>query len=208
MHDRTVHVVDDDAGFRASLRAMLEANGFVVAEYGDGHAFLEAITPAPQGCVLVDVRMPGMDGFALQTRLRELAIEIPVIVITGAADVAMAVRAMKAGAVDFLEKPFKPSALIEAIRLARSRTAAQSDCEPEVAAFRERLPQLTEREREILEGIVAGLPFKVIAYRLGISPRTVEVHRAHIGDKLGVTGLSNLVRLALAASVVSGPKWR
>ncbi len=208
MHDITIHVIDDDATFRASLRAMLETNGFVVIEYGDGDAFLEAITPSPQGCALIDVRMPGMDGFALQRHLHDQGIEIPVIVITGAADIPTAVRAMKAGAVDFLEKPFHPSALIDAIKSAHSRSTNQAGSEPEIAAFRARLAQLTEREREILEGIVAGLPFKIIAHRLGISPRTVEVHRAHIGEKLGVSGLSNLVRFALAASVVSGPKWR
>ncbi len=201
MPDRLVHIVDDDAPFRDSLRLMLEGHGFRVEEFASGLSFVETIEHAPAGCALVDVNMPELDGLALQEHLNERGVSIPVIVMTGAADVPTAVRAMKAGAVDFIEKPFELATVLEAIGTALGRAAVPADDDPQVAAFRARLADLTPREREILQAVVAGNPTKVIAYDLDISPRTVHVHRARISDKLGVTGLSNLVRLALAAGV-------
>ena len=202
MSERLVQIVDDDGAFRDSLRLMLEAHGYAVAEFASGRKFVDTIEATPTGCALVDVNMPELDGLALQELLNSLGVTIPVIIMTGAADVPTAVRAMKAGAVDFIEKPFDLSTVQVAIDTALGRVVAPAAADdPRLAAFRTRLDDLTPREREILETVVGGNPTKVIAYELDISPRTVHVHRARIGDKLGVTGLSNLVRLALAAGV-------
>ena len=201
MADRVIHIVDDDAPFRDSLRMMLEAHGFRVAEFSSGRSFVDIAGNSPPGCALVDVNMPELDGLALQELLNQRGIRIPVIVMTGVADVPTAVRAMKAGAVDFIEKPFEPATLLEAIGTALGRLDTPASEDTQVGAFRSRLADLTPREREILEAVVAGNPTKVIAYDLDISPRTVHVHRARISDKLAVTGLSNLVRRALAAGV-------
>lgn len=196
----TLHLVDDDAGFRASLATLLRTMGYRVEEYEGGRAFAAAAAGAAPGCALVDVCMPDLDGVTLLEDLAMQAIAMPVIILTGNATVPMAVQAMKAGAVDFLEKPFRPEALRMAVdsALARNGTAA---LRTGTADFAGRLATLTPREREVLEGVVAGLPTKVIAYRLGISARTVDVHRARINDKLQVRGLSNLIRAALAAGV-------
>ena len=202
MTDRQIHIVDDDEPFRDSLRLMLETQGFHVRDYASGRAFVEAAATAPAGCALVDVNMPELDGLALQELLNSRGISMPVIIMTGAANVPIAVRAMKAGAVDFIEKPFELATVLEAIRTAFERTTAPADEDPRVVELHGRLADLTPREREILEAVVAGSPTKVIAYDLDISPRTVHVHRARIGDKLGITGLPNLIRLALAAGVV------
>lgn len=201
--DAMIHVVDDDADFRASLVRLLEVLGYGVREYGSGRAFADAAPGLPGGCALIDVCMPDLDGLALQRELAERRIAIPVIIITGHGDVPMAVRAMKAGAVDFLQKPFSPASLRASIEAALRRrpVALGPDAEPEAAAFLTRLETLSAREREVLEGIVAGHPTKVIAFNLGISMRTVDVHRSRITEKLQVRGLPNLVRLALAAGV-------
>lgn len=206
-HILPVHVVDDDAPFRDSLRLMLEACGLAVIDFACGRSFVDHAARAPGGCALVDVNMPDLNGLALQELLNERGLAMPVILMTGQADVPMAVRAMKAGAVDFIEKPFSLDTVLGAIAAAGARSPpaaslpAVAPDDPALAAFRSRLADLTPREREILEAVVAGSPTKVIAYDLGISPRTVHVHRARVGDKLGVTGLPNLVRLALAAGV-------
>ena len=208
MTDRQIHIVDDDEPFRDSLRLMLETLGFPVRDYSSGRSFVEAVSAAPAGCALVDVNMPELDGLALQELLNSRGISIPVIIMTGAANVPIAVRAMKAGAVDFIEKPFELGTVLEAIRAAFERTTAPADEDPRVVELRGRLADLTPREREILEAVVAGNPTKVIAYDLDISPRTVHVHRARIGDKLGITGLPNLIRLALAAGVAGHASTR
>ncbi len=204
MADGLIHVVDDSTSFRESLRLMLEASGFSVREHHDGRAFLDAITPRPCGCALVDITMPDLDGLALQEQLNSRGIDVPVVIMTGNADVPKAVRAMKAGAVDFIEKPFVLKTLLAAIAAAQARLSVSPSVpdDPQLASVRVRLSDLTGREREILEAVVAGHTTKTIAHRLGISPRTVDAHRARVSDKLGVVGLSNLVRLALAAGVV------
>lgn len=199
MPKRLVHIVDDDAPFRASVALLLRESGYAVAEHPDGVRFLDAVGSAPSGCALVDVSMPGLDGLALQRALKERGIAMPLILMTARASVPTAVRAMKDGAIDFIEKPFDLPDLLAAIDAALARCAAPED--PEVAAFRERLADLTDREHEVLGGIVAGLPTKVIAFNLGISPRTVDAHRAKIAARLHVSGVPNLIRLAIAAGV-------
>lgn len=196
----TLHVVDDDAGFRASLATLVRTMGYRVEEYDGGRAFAAAAAGAAPGCALVDVCMPDLDGVTLLEDLAARSIAMPVIILTGNATVPMAVQAMKAGAVDFLEKPFRPEALRAALDTALARNGSTA-LRTGNADFTGRLTTLTPREREVLEGVVAGLPTKVIAFRLGISARTVDVHRARINDKLQVRGLSNLIRAALAAGV-------
>lgn len=197
----TIHIIDDDAGFRSSLSTLLRAMGFHVAEHDGGRAFAAIAAQAAPGCALVDVCMPDMDGLSLMQELTGRGLAIPVVILTGNATVSLAVQAMKAGAVDFLEKPFKPEALRSAIQTALARGSAHG-LTVEPADFAARLATLTPREREVLEGVVAGQPTKTIAFRLGISARTVDVHRARITDKLQVRGLSNLVRASLAAGVL------
>ncbi len=199
--DRLVHIVDDDGPFRDSLRLMLEAHGFEVCEYNSGPSFIEASEGPLMGCALVDVNMPELTGLALQELLNSRNIAVPVIIMTGVADVSTAVRAMKAGAVDFIEKPFELATVLHAIQSALCRVAPNEEESPDITDFKARLSNLTSRERQILEAVVAGSPTKIIAYELNISPRTVHAHRARIGNKLGVTGLSNLVRLAITSGV-------
>lgn len=194
----TIHVVDDDAAIRDSLRMLLEAAGFAVQTHDSGTAFLAA-APAPGGCVLTDVRMPEIDGLELQNRLAESGIRLPVIVMTGQADVPVAVRAMKAGAVDFLEKPFNDEELITAVRRALDESKRIQESASVAAEAADRLAVLTPREREVLGHLVTGLPTKAIANELGASPRTIEVHRARVFEKLQVHSLPELVRLVLAA---------
>lgn len=201
--DRTIHVVDDDPDFRASLVRLLTVMGYSVREYADGKEFAAVAPGLSDGCALVDICMPELDGLTLQRMLTDQGVSLPIIIITGHGDVPIAVQAMKAGAVDFLQKPFAADALRASIQAALDRGA--SPVQPEMAAFMARLETLTAREREVLEGIVAGHPTKVIAYRLGISARTIDVHRARIAEKLEVRGLSKLVRLALEAGVVPSP---
>jgi two-component system response regulator FixJ len=196
-----VHVVDDDASVRDSLRILLEASGFTVATYGAATEFLIAAPSTAGGCVLTDIRMPDLGGLELQERLSSREVRLPVIVMTGQGDVALAVRAMKAGAVDFLEKPFADEQLIDAVEraLRQSRTAEESD--RLAAAATRKLSELTPREREVLELLIAGLPTKAIANRLGASPRTIEVHRARVFAKLDADTLPEIVRIAQAAGV-------
>ena len=196
-----VHVVDDDAGMRDSLRMLLESQGFSVQTHESAMAFLAGAATAP-GCVLTDLRMPEIDGLELQRRLRDQGSPLPVIVMTAAADVGIAVRAMKTGAIDFLEKPFAEGALFDAIgrALAESERLRAADAAAHDAA--ERLAALTPREREVLDLLVDGLPNKAIANVLGTSPRTIEVHRARVLEKLQAHSLPDLVRIVLTA----GPK--
>ncbi len=199
---RTVHIVDDEAAVRQSLARLFRTAGFAPLSYGSAQAFLAAATSLAAGCILLDVRMPAMDGLELQLRLNDLGVGLPLIVITGHADVAIAVQAMKAGAVDFIQKPYEDDVLLGAVEVALSRGAGSvQDREMQRAASL--VTRLSRREREVLDGLVAGRPSKVIAFHLGISVRTVEVHRARMMDRLGVRRLAEAVRLAVMARLQS-----
>ncbi len=193
----TVHIVDDDAAIRDLLRMLLELAGFAVRTHDSAAAFLAAAPPSG-GCVLTDVRMPEIDGLELQQRLNDRGITLPVIVMTGQGDVPVAVRAMKAGAVDFLEKPFGDAQLFDAVRRALEQSKRCQEAKSATAAAAARIAALTPREREVLELLVTGWPTKAIAKELGASPRTIEVHRARVFEKLQARSLPDLVRLVLA----------
>ncbi len=199
-----VYIVDDDEPIRDSLGLQLETAGFAVRSFGSAQGFLDAAPGLAPGCLVSDVRMPDMDGLELLRLLAERAMPFVVVVMTGYADVPVAVRAMKAGAVDFVEKPFTEEAILDSIALAQQRLARSREETEAGEAARARLALLTERERQVLEGLAAGLPNKTVAYDLGISPRTVEVHRARIMEKMQARNLSHLVRLALAAGIAIG----
>ncbi|HXF86951.1 MAG TPA: response regulator FixJ [Xanthobacteraceae bacterium] len=200
--DRVVHVIDDDEAMRKSLAFMLRAAKLEVQTYATATDFLEHLPQAKSGCIVTDVRMPGISGIDLLKRLRELKVAMPVIVITGHGDVPLAVQAMKEGAIDFLEKPFEEEAMLAAIRAAFAAHAVDADRQRAVADIREKLASLSTREREVLEGLVSGQANKVIAYNLGISPRTVEIYRANVMTKMQASSLSELVRMALIGGVV------
>ncbi|MER8963319.1 MULTISPECIES: response regulator FixJ [unclassified Mesorhizobium] len=192
-----VHVVDDDVDVRKSLGFLLATADFAVRLYESATAFLATATSSLDGCIVTDVRMPGIDGIEFLRQLRTRGHTIPVIVMTGHADVALAVQAMKEGAADFIEKPFDDEVLIEAIRSALDNRNQADATHPQSVEIRGRLAALSERERQVLDGLVSGLPNKTIAYDLGISPRTVEIHRANVMSKMAASSLSHLVRMAL-----------
>ena len=199
--ERIVHLVDDDEAIRRSAGFMLKTSGFQVKSYASGVAFLKEAKEAAPGCILLDVRMPEVDGLEVQQSLRERGIGYPVVVMTGHGDVGLAVQAMKAGAVDFIEKPFEKAVLLSALEeaFARLERAGRGRARGEEAKVR--LQALTPRERDVLQGLVRGHPNKTIAYDLDISPRTVEIHRANLMTKLGVASLSEALRLAFAAGM-------
>lgn len=203
--ERKVHIVDDDEAIRDSLGMLLETQGFDITAYPSGPDFLEAFEPGWRGCLLADLRMPRMDGLELQRALNARGSLLAVIIMTAHGDVPIAVKAMKAGAVDFLEKPIDTAALMAALRRGfdsapeRPGAAAKPD-DPELG---ERFSQLTAREREVLERLVAGRPNKIIAHELDISPRTVELHRARVMQKMEAQSLSHLVRMALSLGIDS-----
>jgi two-component system, LuxR family, response regulator FixJ len=202
---RRIFIVDDDAAIRDSLRVLLESVGFAaVTTFASARDFLERATPEPGDCVLVDVRMPEMGGLELQAELAQRGSGVSVIVMTGHGEVPMAVRAMKAGAVDFLEKPIAEDLLLDCVRRGLALGAARSRQAEETSETDRRLKSLTPREREVLQGMVEGRPNKIIAHDLGISPRTVEIHRARVMEKMEARSLSALVRMALAAGVGGG----
>jgi len=203
MPNQVVHVIDDDADVRQSLAFLLSTAGLAVRVHDSATSFLQVLPEVHDGCVVTDIRMPGMDGLQLQRRLAELKPGLPVIVITGHGDVALAVDAMKAGAIDFIEKPFDDETLLTAIRAALARDARDSAREAQLAAIRTRLQALSEREREVLQGLVSGKANKVIAYNLGISARTVEVYRANVMTKMQADSLSELVRMVLSVGDAS-----
>jgi two-component system response regulator FixJ len=196
-NSQVVHVIDDDTDVRQSLAFLLSTAGLAVQVHESAVAFLKALPKVEVGCIVTDVRMPGMDGLELQRRLQADKNAIPVIVMTGHGDIALAVEAMKAGAVDFIEKPFDDEVLIGAIKSALSRVRQESKRDSAATEVRNRLKLLSERERQVLEGLVAGKPNKIIAYDLGISPRTVEIYRANVMTKMQADSLSALVRMVL-----------
>lgn len=202
MSDRPlIHVVDDEESVRRSASFLLKTSGYAVRTWESGTAFLKEVRHAETGCILLDVRMPEMDGLEVQQQLNERGVTMPVIVLTGHGDVGIAVKAMKAGAVDFLEKPFATDALEDSIRRAFERLDAEKNVMARAADAEIVLGVLSEREREVLEGLAQGYPNKTIAYDLGISPRTVEVHRANIMTKLKARSLSEALRIAFAAGM-------
>lgn len=197
--ERFIYVIDDDPAIRRSLERLLDAAGFQVASYATPKAFLDIADKLVGGCVLLDLRMPEMDGFEVYARLQLINSHLPVIVVTAQGDVQTAVRAMKAGAVDFIEKPYSDDALIAAIESALETGVAKGRTD-DIAAAVALIDTLSPRERQVLEALVAGQPNKVIAFSLGISVRTVEVHRSRMMDRLGVHQFAEAVRLLVLAS--------
>jgi two-component system response regulator FixJ len=198
---RTVHLVDDDEAVRRSASFLLRTSGYIVKTYASGLELLASAKELEPGCILLDVRMPEMDGLEVQRILKERGILLPVIVITGHGDVDLAVQAMKTGAVDFIEKPFEKAILITAIEEGFYRIDQAGRRHARADEAKVRLEVLTPREHDVLEGLVRGHPNKTIAYDLGISPRTVEIHRANLMGKLGVPSLSEALRIAFAAGL-------
>ena len=198
-NQRLVHLVDDDAAVRRSVGFVLKTSGFRVESYESGADLLKSIRRLSEGCILLDIRMPGMDGLEVQQALQANGVSLPVIIMTGHGDVSLAVKAMKAGAVDFIEKPFEKQALLASLdegfeRLSRKEVTGERQRDAEL-----RLQSLTPRERDVLDGLTQGLPNKTIGYDLGISARTVEIHRANLMSKLCVRSLSEALRIAFAA---------
>ena len=201
MADRLVYVVDDDEAIRRSLNFMLKTSGHKVELFGCGEDFLKSAPKLAPGCVLLDVRMPGLDGLEVQAAMAERGVTFPVVVMTGHGDIAIAVRAMKAGAIDFIEKPFEKAAMMGALEQGFAKLGSLDLRRLRAEEAAARLEVLTPRERDVLRGLVEGLPNKSIAYDLGISPRTVEIHRANLMSKLDVKSLSEALRIAFAAGL-------
>src|SRR4051812_37016054 len=195
-----VHVIDDDADVRQSLAFLLSTVGLAVRVHDSATAFLKVLPEVQEGCIVTDVRMPGVDGIELQRRLAAAGVKLPVIVMTGHGDIALAVQAMKAGAVDFIEKPFDDNVLVDAIKAALARQAGDRERDARLGEIRDRMKLLSERERQVMEGLVAGKPNKIIAHDLGISARTVEIYRANVMTKMQADSLSALVRMVLLES--------
>jgi two-component system response regulator FixJ len=200
-NDQIVHVIDDDAAMRDSLNFLLASAGIEARTYESAAQFLAGFSKGNAGCVVTDVRMPQISGIDLLRQVKALDADLPVIVITGHGDVPLAVEAMKLGAADFLEKPFDDDALLAAIRAALDRNRQRDRDHVAANEFQSRLASLSTREREVLDGLLAGQPNKTIAYDLGISPRTVEVYRANVMTKMRAATLSDLVRMAVTCGL-------
>jgi two-component system response regulator FixJ len=205
-HDAVIHLIDDDDDVRHALAFLLTASGYAVRAYTSGDKFLEALPTLQPGCIITDVRMPGLNGLELQRALNIRQLKAPVIVMTGHGDIGMAVDVLKAGAVDFLEKPVDDEALLAAVRAASERHVLNARRDDEVAEIQTKLSILSPREAEVLNGLIAGHANKLIAYELGISARTVEVHRANVMTKMGAASLSVLVRMVLVARSSPAPR--
>jgi len=201
--EQIVYVIDDDEAVRQSLEFLLKTSGITVLGFESAKVFLEKLPHIKSGCIITDVRMPEITGIDLLRRMRDSGVDIPVIVITGHGDVSLAVEAMKVGAVDFLEKPFDDEALLSSVRSALRKGADTARHKAEVSEINERLTALSNRERQVLEGLVAGKANKVIAFDLGISARTVEIYRANVMTKMSANSLSDLVRMAMTAGILT-----
>ncbi len=197
--DDVVHVIDDDQAVRRSLALLLFSAGYAVETYPSAESFLANLPRTTDGCAVIDLRMPGMDGLQLQEHLTARGVHLPVVVVTGHADISLAVRAMKAGARDFIEKPYTNERMIEAVIAALASGRLDLNRARRAAEARARIARLSTREQEVLRELVAGRPNKLVAHALNISPRTVEIHRANMMDKLGVRSLSEAVRIFIAA---------
>jgi two-component system response regulator FixJ len=200
--NRTVYVIDDDPAMRDSLDFLLDAAGFKVTLFDSALSFLDAIPGLGFGCVISDVRMPGLDGLDLLKRLRDDNKHLPVVIMTGHGDIPLAVEAMKLGAIDFLEKPFEDERLLTMIDIALSRAADEQKGEVVAADIASRIVALSPRERQVMEGLVAGLSNKLIAREYNISPRTIEVYRANVMTKMQAGSISELVRLAMRGGIL------
>lgn len=201
-----VHVIDDDDALRDSLAFLMTSAGIETQAHDSATSFLAALPPDISGCVVTDVRMPGMSGVELLRELKRLAPALPVIVMTGHGDVPLAVEAMKLGAFDFIEKPFDDDTLLNSVNNALGRHEKDAKREAERGKIHERLTQLSARERQVLDGLVLGHANKIIAFDLGISPRTVEIYRANVMTKMEAASLSDLVRMALAAGLLDATR--
>lgn len=202
MSDAVVYVVDDEPEIRESVAMLLRSVGIGSKTFASGTEFLAAADLDAAGCVIADVRMPGISGLELQEHLRAKQVRLPIIIITGHGDVGMAVRAMKAGAADFIEKPFNGQVLLDAVNRALASTRAEAGEPAQREVVEERLTGLTAREREVMILIAEGRPNKVVATRLGLSTRTVETHRANIMQKMGAKSLADLVRMAITSGLL------
>jgi two-component system response regulator FixJ len=202
-HDQTIYVIDDDDAVRQSLQFMLKAAGITARTFESAKAFMEVLPQITSGCIVTDVRMPEITGIDLLRHVMKTNPDLSVIVITGHGDISLAVEAMKIGAVDFLEKPFDGQQLLTAVRSALSREANTGKRKADLAAIQDKLAALSNRERQVLEGLVAGSANKNIAFDLGISPRTVEIYRANLMTKMAANSLSDLVRMAMMAGIMA-----
>ncbi|HEY6861264.1 MAG TPA: response regulator FixJ [Pseudolabrys sp.] len=200
-----VYLIDDDEAVRHSLEFLLKTAGIEARGFESAKTFLEMLPRIKTGCIITDVRMPGITGIELLRCVKESGLDIPVIVITGHGDISLAVEAMKIGAVDFLEKPFDDDLLLASVRSALNKEAGTAKHKAEVADIHDKLAALSNRERQVLEGLVVGKANKVIAFDLGISPRTVEIYRANLMTKMAANSLSDLVRMAMTAGILTGP---
>ena len=205
-----IYVIDDDDAVRQSLEFLLKTAGHTVRSFETAKAFLEILPGLHSGCIITDVRMPDITGIDLLRRVKAHDVDIPVIVITGHGDISLAVEAMKLGAVDFLEKPFDDDQLLAALRATLSRDADLAERKAELTEVNDKLAALSNRERQVLDGLVAGNANKTIAFDLGISPRTVEIYRANLMTKMAANSLSDLVRMAMMAGILenSGKRRR
>src|SRR4051794_22032176 len=199
--ERIVHVVDDDEAVRDSITFLFESAGVQVQTYASAIAFLDNLPQIAPGCVVTDVRMPDMTGIELLQRLKGTKPALPIIVMTGHGDVPLAVEAMKAGAFDFIEKPFNDETMLDTVRAAMARGDSLGKRNAQRVEVEERLNALSGRERDVLQGLLSGHPNKIIAHNLGISPRTVEIYRANVMSKMEAPSLSDLVRMALVAEL-------
>jgi two-component system response regulator FixJ len=199
-----IYVIDDDDAVRNSLEFLLKTAGIKVRGFESAKAFLDVLPDVHSGCIVTDVRMPEITGIDLLRRVKELKPDLPVIVITGHGDISLAVEAMKIGAVDFLEKPFDDDQLLAAVRTALNRDADTAKRKADLGEIGEKLAALSNRERQVLDGLVAGNANKTIAFDLGISPRTVEIYRANLMTKMAANSLSDLVRMAMVAGILDG----